>query len=79
MNDSTTKLLTLIAALGLGIFLGKIFFGRKESEQPEIIPTKQQFRNPPIKPVAPIEIKPQPTPEEVKPISSAILEDKILY
>jgi len=79
MNDVNTKILTLIAALGLGIFLGKIIFGRKKSEQPEIIPAKGPSQKIPVKPVPTLEIRPQPTMEEVKSASSAILEEKILY
>lgn len=79
MNDSITKILTLIASLGLGIFLGKIIFGRKRSEQPEIIPSQAPIPRPPVRPIPTLEIRPQPSMEEVKAASSVILEEKILY
>jgi putative nucleotidyltransferase with HDIG domain len=83
MDEQLTKILTLVAALGLGLFLGKLIFGRKKAAlPPPVKPTLRQaqetFKSPLLKPVTPMGLQPLPTARS-KSASSVILEEKILY
>jgi len=78
MDDNLTKILTLLGALILGIFLGKLIFGRKKDASIENITVKEPPKKILLRTEATLEIKHTPPPEQPKP-ASTFLEEKILY
>lgn len=77
MDDTLTKNLTLFAAVGLGLVLGKLFFGRKKISQPATNQTREILKKPLPRPATTLEVP--PSPPSPQPSSASILEEKILY